>query len=130
MNGNGVYTAVKTNNGVSAIYIEEEVLELGRLNRKTEQHRAESARRAADADRAEKERKHKLAQAAERRQRATIRLIKQELKVLAASVVVGLSMNAGLVAAAFAIPVLVCCQTVICFRAGRHFGKYPVRWFK
>lgn len=130
MNGNGVYTAVKTNNGVSAIYIEEEVLELGRLNRKTEQHRAESARRAADADRAQKEEKRRLAKEVERRHRATIHLIKQELKVLAASVIVALSMKAGLVAAAFAIPVLVVCQTVICFRAGRYFGKYPTRWIK
>lgn len=130
MNGNGVYTAVKTRDGVATIFIEEEVLELGRLNRKAEQRREESARRADDADRAEKERMHKLAQAAERRQRATIRLIKQELKVLAASVIVVLSMKVGLVAAAFAIPVLVACQTVICFRAGRYFGKYPTRWIK
>lgn len=130
MNGNGVYTAVKTHDGVATIFIEEEVLELGRLNRKTEQRREESARLAADADRAEKERRCKLAQAAERRQRATIRLVKQELKVLAGSVIVGLAWKAGLVAAAFAAPVLIAWQTVIFFRAGKYFGKYPVRWFK
>lgn len=132
MNGhmNGVYTAIKTNDGVHAVYIEEEILELGRLNRITDQRRAENEQRVATAARVQKEKMRKLAQEAERRRRATIRLIKQEAKVLAGSVIVGLAWKAGLVAAAFAVPVLIAWQTVIFFRAGKYFGKYPVRWFK
>ncbi len=125
MSENGVYTAVKTNKGVTAVHISEELLELSRLNRRTGKRRSEHERLAVEAERAQQQRNLEMTKEEKRWERATIRLFKQELKVLAASVVVGIALKLGLVAAVFGIPVLIGCQTVICFRAGRYFGRYP-----
>lgn len=134
---NGLYAAVKTNDTVHAVFIDQESLDFCKLNRKTEQrnyekacYEADVARKQAEEARMQKDIEQKQEKAIMRWERETIRLIKQELKVLAASAVVAMSLYAGLVAAAFAIPILIGCQIVICFRAGKYFGKYPVRWFK
>ncbi len=130
MNRNGLYTAVKTDDGVAAIYIEEELLELGRLNRKVEQRGSENDRRTADAARIQKEKKRELAKAAKRWEKATIRLIRQEIMALVVAAFVSLALEAGQVTAEFAIPVLSISVALVCFLAGRYFGKYPVRRIK
>lgn len=130
MNGNGMYAAVKDNAGVRAVFIEEEVLDLHRLNAKTAQRRNAAAQMATENAKAAEKQQRDLAKAARRKAMATRRLIVQELKVLAGVIVVGLGMRAGLVAAAWAIPVLAFFQAVIFFKAGKYFGKYFPRWFQ
>ena len=130
MSRNGMYTAIKTNDGVAAVYIEEEVLELGKLNAITEQRRKANRRQIAINDQIRKDRKNEQIKKQKRWEREVTHLLKQELKVLAGAVAVYIALELGLVAAVLAVPVLITCQTVIVFRAGKYFGKYPVKWFK
>lgn len=120
---NGIYIARKTANGSRAVFVDEETIELAELSRHMEQNRekkdaaerAEQARRAGIARQAEAEDR--------RRRRAWRRLVKQELTLLAAGGVVALGWWLGLVELAFAVPVLLFCQTLICFRAGKYVGR-------
>lgn len=137
MNGNGVYAIVKSNAGTKAMYIEEEVLEYARLNARTEQRLADVARVEAENAIAAQNQAMAIqltvqaqAKADRRKEIATRRLILQELKVLTGAGVVVLGMKAGLVAIAWAIPVLTFFQAVIFFKAGKFFGKYFPRWFQ
>ena len=126
MNGNGLYPAVKNNACEMTVPTEEE--ELSRLNEKTEKRRNEAEQRAV-ANAAQQREQEKIKDARQK-ERATRPMILQELKVLAGVIVVGLGMRAGLVAAAWAIPVLAFFQAVIFFKAGKYFGKYFPRWFQ
>ena len=112
MQYNGFYAAMKTDNGVRAIYIDEASF------RAQQEHAAANQRRKEE----EKEQRKKAA-AMTREQRATIRVLKQELKLIGMVAVLYWGYCAGLVDLAFAVPALVAFQTVICFRAGRWFGN-------
>ena len=112
MQGNGFYAAMKTDEGVQAIYIDEGSLRAQQERAAAEQHRKEvkAERRASVA-------------AMTREQRATIRVLKQELKLIGMGAILYWGYTADLVALAFMVPVLVAFQTVICFRAGRWYGR-------
>lgn len=112
MQNNGFYAAMKTNEGVQAIYIDEESFRAQQRKAAEEQHRKE----IRAADRREAAAKSKV-------QRATIRVLKQELKLIGMGAVLYWGYAAGLVELAFMLPVLAAFQTVICFRAGRWFGR-------
>lgn len=112
MQKNGFYAAMKTDEGVQAIYIDE-----GSFRAKQQ--------RAADAQRRKEvkaERRKQIA-AMTRQQRATLRVLKQELKLIGMGAILYWGYTADLVALAFMVPVLVAFQTVICFRAGRWYGR-------
>ena len=112
MQGNGFYAAMKTDECVQAIYIDEETF------------RAQQERAAAEQRRKEvKAERRKQIAAMTREQRATIRVLKQELKLIGMGAVLYWGYTADLVALAFMVPVLVAFQTVICFRAGRWYGR-------
>lgn len=109
---NGVYAAMKTDDGVQAVYFDEQAF------------LAEMEQMASERqERKEKAQRRKVAAKEDRQRRETIRLVKQELKLLAAGLVLYWGFCAGLVELAFAAPVLIGFQTVICFRAGRWFGR-------
>lgn len=112
MQGNGFYAAMKTDEGVQAIYIDEGSFRAQQRKAAAEQHRKEikAERRASVA-------------AMTREQRATIRVLKQELKLIGMGAILYWGYTADLVALAFMVPVLVAFQTVICFRAGRWYGR-------
>lgn len=112
MNGNGFYAAMKTDEGVQAVYIDE-----GSFRAQQERMAAEQQRKL------EKTAQRKRIAAKNSEQRATIRVLKQELKLIGMGAVLYWGFSAGLVELAFAVPVLICFQTVICFRAGRWFGR-------
>ena len=102
----------------------------GKLNAITEQRRKANSRQIAINDQIRKDRKNEQIKKQKRWEREVTHLLKQELKVLAGAVAVYIALELGLVAAVLAVPVLIICQTVIVFRAGKYFGKYPVKWFK
>ena len=112
MQGNGFYAAMKTNEGVQAIYIDEGSFRAQQRKAAAERHRkeAKAERRASVAARNSE-------------QRAAIRVLKQELKLIGMGAILYWGYTAGLVALAFMVPVLVAFQTVICFRAGRWYGR-------
>lgn len=111
MQKNGFYAAMKTDEGVQAIYIDE-----GSFRAQQEQAAAERHRKEAKAA------QRRQIAAMTRNQRATIKVLKQELKLIGMGAVLYWGYTAGLVALAFMVPVLAAFQTVICFRAGRWYG--------
>lgn len=112
MQKNGFYAAMKTDEGVQAIYIDEGSFRDQQRKAAAEQHRKEV-----------KAERRKQVAARNNEQRATIRVLKQELKLIGMGAVLYWGFSAGLVELAFAVPVLVGFQTVICFRAGRWYGR-------
>lgn len=112
MQNNGFYAAMKTDEGVQAIYIDEGSFRAQQERAAAEQHRKEV-----------KTEQRKQIAAMTREQRATIRVLKQELKLIGMGAILYWGYTADLVALAFMIPVLVAFQTVICFRAGRWYGR-------
>lgn len=112
MQNNGFYAAMKTDEGVQAIYIDEESFRIQQERAAAQQHRKTVQ---------DEQRKHLAALSREKR--GTIRVLKQELKLIGMGAVLYWGYTAGLVALAFMVPVLVAFQTVICFRAGRWYGR-------
>ena len=112
MQGNGFYAAMKTDEGVQAIYIDE-----GSFRAQQRKAAAEQRRKEVKAER------HKQVAARNSEQWAAIKVLKQELKLIGMGAVLYWGYTADLVALAFMVPVLVAFQTVICFRAGRWFGR-------
>lgn len=116
MQHNGFYAAMKTDKGVQTLYIDEEAF------------RAQQKQAAADQRRKEEAVKIRRENAAINRERkATIQLIEQELKLIGMGAILYWGYTADLVALAFMVPVLVAFQTLICFRAGRWFGRRECR---
>lgn len=111
MQKNGFYATMKTDRYIQAVYIDEESL------------RAQQAREAAEQrrEKAKAEQRKQIA-AMTREKRAAIRVVKQELKLIGMGAVLYWGYAAGLVELTFALPVLICFQAVVCFRAGRWFG--------
>lgn len=110
MQKNGFYAAMKTDEGIQAVYIDEEACRARQVQAAREsqaRHRRVAQRRAIAA--------------AARQNRATLRVVKQELKLLGMGAVLYLGYTAGLVELAFLAPVLAAFQAVICWRAGRWY---------
>ena len=112
MQRNGFYAAMKTDEGVQAIYIDEGSFRAQQRKAAAEQH----------WKKVKAERRKKI-DAVAQEHRDSIRVLKQELELLGMGLVLYLGYCAELVELAFMVPVLVAFQTVICFRAGRWFGR-------
>lgn len=113
MQRNGFYAAVKTDDGVQAVYIDENIYRI-----QQEQAAAQKRKKARKAQR------QKRIECETRHRNETVHVLKQELKLLGAGAILWLGYSAGLVELAFALPVLIAFQTVICFRAGKWVGKH------
>ncbi len=112
MQRNGFYAAMKTDEGVQAIYIDEGSL-------RAQQERAAFERQGQET----KLRRRKERAALTREKRGAVRVLKQALKLLGMEAVLYFGLNGGLVDPDFAVPVLVAFQTLLCFRIGRWFGR-------
>lgn len=120
---NGIYAARKTDAGVQAVFIDEELLEHRKLNRRA----AENAARQEQAAMAERENLSNQQKQMETQQRMLERMrrrfLKQELKLLGFAMIVLLGRMMGLVELGFALPVIAVIQTVVCYRAGKFVGR-------
>lgn len=115
---NGLYAAVKTNDTVHTVFIDQDNLEFAQLNkmvkanrRQREKEQAEQRAAAEKAWRAEMARKRKF-------WRFVRRNVGQELFLGAAMAVVYYGFYVGLVSVFFAIPVLAVLLAVAFFKAG------------
>lgn len=133
---NGLYAAVKTNDTVHAVFVDQENLEFGQLNKMVNanrrQHEKELAHQRAAAEqkvaaeqrvaaekRAAAEQAWKAEEARKRKFRRMVgAAVKQELALTAAMAVVYYGFYVGLVSVFFAIPVLAVLLAVTCFKAG------------
>lgn len=120
---NGLYAAVKTNDTVHAVFIDQENLEFSQLNKMVKANRqkhlreqAEQREAAEKAWRAEMARKRKF-------WRFIRRNVGQELFLGAAMAVVYLGFTHGLVSAVFAFPVLAILLGLFSFKAGNFFTR-------
>ena len=120
---NGVYAARKTNDGVKMVFIDEETIELGELNRRAAENREKKAEAAsAEQNRLLKiQRKQQKQQACQEREK--MKILRQELSLVGAAGVVVLGWCLGLVDLAFMVPVLLVHQAAICLRAGHWYGR-------
>lgn len=120
---NGVYAARKTNDGVKMVFIDEETIELGELNRRAAENREKKAEAAsAEQNRLLKiQRKQQKQQACQEREK--MKILRQELSLVGAAGVVVLGWCLGLVDLAFMVPVLLVLQAAICLRAGHWYGR-------
>lgn len=112
MQDNGFYAAVKTDEGVQAFYIDEES-----FRAQQERDAAEQRRKRISAER----RKQNAAMTRERQ--ATIQVLKQELKLIGLGAVLYWGYTKGFVELNFMVPALMVFQAIICFRAGRWYGR-------
>lgn len=120
---NGLYAAVKTEDTVHAVFIDQDNLEFGQLNkmvkanrRQREKEQAEQREAAEKGWRAEMARKRKF-------WRFVRRNVGQELFLGAVMAVVYYGFYVGLVSVFFAIPVLAVLLAVACFKAGSFFTR-------
>lgn len=127
---NGIYAALKTDCAVHAVFIDQDNVEFGQLNRKMRANRQKQDQALANQERqraaqiaaadkafmAEEARKRKI-------RRITARTVKQELCLATAMAVVYGGFYAGLVSVFFAIPVLAILLAAFCFKAGSFFGR-------
>lgn len=120
---NGLYAARKTDAGMKGIFIDEELLELGKLNQSIKANCRSREQAEAAREEAGREAQRRIRKEQRRKQRMTADIIKKELKLLGMAAVVALGQQLGMVDWAWAAPVLLGIQTVICFRAGKYFGR-------
>lgn len=131
---NGLFAAVKTDDTVHAVFIDQENLEFAQLNKIVKanclKHQREQAEQMAAAEKEWTEQKaeaEKAWRAEEARKRKFRRMVgaavKQELALTAAMAVVYYGFYVGLVSVFFAIPVLAVLLAVACFKAGSFFTR-------
>ena len=120
---NGLYAAVKTNDTVHAVFIDQDNLEFAQLNKMVKANRqkhlreqAEQREAAEKAWRAEVTRKRKF-------WRFVRRNVGQELFLGAAMAVVYFGFTRCLVSAVFALPVLAILLGLFSFKAGNFFTR-------
>lgn len=125
---NGLYAAVKTEDTVRAVFIDQESLEFSQLNKmvkanrqKTQKEQAEQREAAEKAWRAEESRKRKF-------RRFIGRAVRQELSLGAAMAVIYYGFSAGMVSVFFAVPVLAILLAAFCFKAGSFFSRLAQYW--
>lgn len=120
---NGLYAAVKTNDTVHAVFIDQENLEFGQLNKMVKANRQKHLREQAE-QRAAAEQAWRAEEARKRKFRRMVgAAVKQELALGAAMAVVYYGFYVGLVSVFFAIPVLAILLAVACFKAGSLFTR-------
>lgn len=109
---NGFYAALKTDDSVQAVYVEEDIFlaAMARVEARKQAARKKARRRKADA-------------AANREKRRTIRTVKQELGAIATAVLVAWGGSAGLIDPVLWVPLVLGLHSLICLRAGRWMGR-------
>lgn len=110
--GNGFYAAMKTDESVQTVYIDEVMF-------RATLAQAEARKRAAR----QKARRRKADAAANREKRRTIRTVKQELGTIATAVLVAWGGSAGLIDPVLWVPLVLGLHSLICVRAGRWMGR-------
>ena len=109
---NGMMIATNMGGKASAVFIEEEVLELDRLNHRTK----------ARIDEAEQE-ENRTAKRVHKRNRRLQKLVVRVASTVAASAGVAMTLALDLMAAALGIPMLVAAMIYVSFLIGQHMGR-------
>lgn len=109
---NGFYAAVKTDECIQAVYIDEPMF-------RAAQAQAEEKKRAARI----RARRRKEAAVSNRKKRGTIRTVKQVAGSAAAAALIVWWSAAGLIDPVLGVPLVLGLHSLACFRAGRWAGR-------
>ncbi len=116
---NGLYQLKKTDNRVEAVYVDQEVIEFAKLNRKIAK-RQEAAGLKATQETAKQLRKERCAV---KRAMARVRLMMQCICLVSAAALIGFAAYAGMSGTQIATAIAVITLATTCFKLGREFRK-------
>ena len=124
---NGMCVALRSGDRTKTVYIPEDVLELENLNRQTAARRQRAEKQEAEQIRRAAEKKKSLSREQARQRAYTLRVMRQELLLLAGMAGLGAANHYGLMSPVLALPLMVAAFGGMCVIFGKYWGVRK-RW--
>lgn len=124
---NGMCIALRNGARTKTVFIEQDVLELENLNRQTAARRRQAEKQEAEQIRRAAEKKKSLCREQARKRAYTLRVMRQELLLLAGMAGLGAANHYGLMSPVLALPLMVTAFGGMCLIAGKYWGVRK-RW--
>lgn len=124
---NGMWVALRNGARTETVFVEQDVLELENLNRQTAARRQRKEKAEAEERRRAAEQKKKLTREQARQRAYTMRVMRQELLLLAGMAGLGAANHYGLMSPVLAMPLMVAAFGAMCLIAGKYWGVRK-RW--
>ena len=124
---NGMCIALRNGARTKTVFIEQDVLELENLNRQTAARRRRAEKQEAEQIRRAAEKKKSLSREQARQRAYTLRVMRQELLLLAGMAGLGAANHYGLMSPVLALPIMVAAFGAMCLIAGKYWGVRK-RW--
>lgn len=124
---NGMCIALRNGARTETAFIEQDVLELENLNRQTAARRQQAEKLEAEQIRRAAEQKKHLTREQARQRAYTLRVMRQELLLLAGMAGLGAANHYGLMSPVLAMPLMVAAFGAMCLIAGKYWGVRK-RW--
>lgn len=126
---NGMWIGLRNGARTETVFIEQDVLELEleNLNRQTAARRRRAEKQEAEQIRRAAEKKKSLSREQARQRAYTLRVMRQELLLLAGMAGLGAANHYGLMSPVLALPIMVAAFGAMCLIAGKYWGVRK-RW--
>lgn len=124
---NGMCVALRSGDRTKTVYIPEDVLELENLNRQTAARRRQAEKQEAAKIRRAAEKKKSMSREQARKRAYKLRVMRQELLLLAGMAGLGAANHYGLMSPVLALPLMVAAFGGMCLIAGKYWGVRK-RW--
>lgn len=124
---NGMCIALRNGARTETVFIEQDVLELENLNRQTAASRRRAEKQEAEQIRRAAEKKKRLSREQARQRAYTLRVMRQELLLLAGMAGLGAANHYGLMSLVLALPLMAAAFGGMCLIAGKYWGVRK-RW--
>lgn len=124
---NGMCVALRSGDRTKTVYIPEDVLELENLNRQTAARRRQAEKQEAAKIRRAAEKKKSMSREQARKRAYKLRVMRQELLLLAGMAGLGAANHYGLMSPVLALPLMVAAFGGMCLIAGKYWGARK-RW--
>ena len=119
---NGMWIGLRNGARTETVFIEQDVLELENLNRQTAARRRQAEKLEAEQIRRAAEKKKHLSREQARQRAYTLRVMRQELLLLAGMAGLGAANHYGLMSPVLALPLMVAAFGAMCLIAGKYWG--------
>ena len=124
---NGMWIGLRNGARTETVFIEQDVLELENLNRQTAARRQRAEKQEAEQIRRAAEEKKSLCREQARQRAYTLRVMRQELLLLAGMAGLGAANHYGLMSPVLALPLMVAAFGAMCVIFGKYWGVRK-RW--
>ena len=124
---NGMWIGLRNGARTETVFIEQDVLELENLNRQTAARRQRAEKQEAEQIRRAAEKKKHLGREQARQRAYTLRVMRQELLLLAGMAGLGAANHYGLMSPVLALPIMVAAFGAMCVIFGKCWGVRK-RW--